>query len=178
MAAAADKTPAANASLTTASSGKTVKMESNDSKPIASNTSTNSSTATKVLSTRPRRGVEDNSNSSSQNNLTITPGVSPASTRTRKTADEATNQATNGKVAAGRTTRNKPAVTDISSTSLDSSTSGSSSLSGANGNNNGVNAGSNGAGLSGNKDENTAGGAGKTTAPSEEQRTMKTRSAK
>ena len=87
-------------------------------------------------------------------------------------------QATNGKVAAGRTTRNKPAVTDISSTSLDGSTSSSSSLSGANGNNNGVNTGSNGAGLSGSKDENTAGGAGKAAAPSEEQRTMKTRSAK
>ena len=144
------------------------KMESSESSIATSSTSLAANITNKAVSTRPRRGVEDNSNNPSQNNTESTPVVATVTTRTRKTAEETSNPATNGKAAPGRATRNKPAVSDNSNSSSD----------GGNGNNNSANSGANSSGLSGSKDDNTMGGTGKTAAPTEEQRTMKTRSAK
>merc|ERR1719414_2894015 len=106
-------------------------MESSESSIATSSTSLAANITNKVVSTRPRRGVEDNSNNSSQNNTESTPAVATVTTRTRKTAEETPNPATNGKSAPGRATRNKPAVSDNSNTSSD----------GGNGNNNSANSG-------------------------------------
>ena len=155
----ADKNPVVNIT----------KMESSEGNIATSSSPLTSVTTTKVASTRPRRGVEDNSNNPSQNSTESTPVVATVTTRTRKTAEETPNLATNGKAApAGRATRNKPVVSDNSNNSSD----------GGNGNNNSASSGANGTSLSGSKDDNTMGGNGKTAAPTEEQRTMKTRSAK
>lgn len=106
--------------------------------------------------------------------------MSPAQTRTRKATEDTTNAAINGKTGPGRPTRKSTAneVSNSSSPSgtMPSSVQTTSSLTGNGANNNSANTGTNGSGLSGGKEESPA--TGKTNTPSEDQRTMKTRSAK
>ena len=182
LAAAADKNTMLPSSMQPTSNGsnKVMKTDPCETKVTVLCTSTPASATAKVASNRSRRGGEDNGTPSTQNNASSSTTISPAQTRTRKATEDTTNTATNGKTGPGRPTR-KSTATEISTSCSPSSITPSSvpnttSLTGNVANNNSVNTGTNGSGLSVSKEENPA--VGKPNTPSEEQRTMKTRSAK
>jgi hypothetical protein len=180
LAAAADKNQTVAVSAQPAANG-------GNKAPKSESTGMESATAvppssTKAASNRTRRGAEDNINSTLQNSVASTPsGMSPAQTRNRKATEETTNVSTNGKSNPGRMTR-KSVAHDTSSSSSPADLTTSSTAPSGNGaagngsNNNTVSTGANGSTAAGNKEDN--GVTGKTNTPTEEQRTMKTRSAK
>ena len=90
LAAAADKNPpsAASTQPTANGNGKVAKTDLIEAKATITTPSTLTSTTIKATSNRPRRGVEDNSNSSTQSNVSSSPNVSHAQTRTRKATEE------------------------------------------------------------------------------------------